>query len=346
MEATVNLILPLAVTVRIDPQPSSIVHLNEFGIQILAGLSDGRDENNISSVYAAQSLAGFKRDEISNAIKDLAIESASELAANLLPRVESKLQVTPEPTEPVSAAAKAEEAAKDVAKVLDSSSQPTEAAEQQVRDYLGGFIDKNLGKFYGGNTSKVEELATQAVSKAKDVAAEFQIPTNSALRVAELALYNFIILCGEYHLSLFLYRINHEQRLLADFPADDSGSMNANDAHLSGSNSALNRIPAMKDAVLRFFNIATAVNPEQGIHLRFFDSPQISQTDGDKLTSEAIVTQTLDQCCFDTGWGVPQPLQQKILLPLLEKAKKDELTAPTVVIIITDGGVCEICLVN
>jgi len=100
---------------------------------------------------------------------------------------------------------------------------------------------------------------------------------------------------------------------------------------------AENRVAGLKDAVLRFHKIATAVNTEGGLSLRCFDNSNL--TGLDNITSEETLTQKLNEIQFNTGYGVPTPLMEKILKPLAHKAQNRQLESPTIVVVITDGGV-------
>lgn len=103
-----------------------------------------------------------------------------------------------------------------------------------------------------------------------------------------------------------------------------------------------NRIQGLKDAVLRFHEIATAVNSKAGLTLCCFDNPNL--TGLDNITSKETLRQKLDEIQFNTGYGVPTPLMEKILKPLAYKAQKRQLESPIIVVVITDGGVSNLFL--
>ncbi|PWW80608.1 hypothetical protein C7212DRAFT_361593 [Tuber magnatum] len=105
---------------------------------------------------------------------------------------------------------------------------------------------------------------------------------------------------------------------------NDSGSMNGE-----------NRIEGLKDAVLRFHEIVTAVNSNGCLTLHCFDNPNLA---GLNITSREILSQKLNEIQFNTGYGVPTPLMEKILKPLAYKAQNRQLETPTVIAVITDGG--------
>jgi hypothetical protein len=95
------------------------------------------------------------------------------------------------------------------------------------------------------------------------------------------------------------------------------------------------QIPGLVDAVKRFFKVATAMNPKGGISLRFFENSAVEKLGN--LTTEKEVVQALSAVQFNTKRRGSEPLNAKILNPLLEKARENRLTEPTVVITITDG---------
>jgi hypothetical protein len=67
-----------------------------------------------------------------------------------------------------------------------------------------------------------------------------------------------------------------------------------------------------------------------------FDNPNL--TGLDNITSKETLRQKLDEIQFNTGYGVPTPLMEKILKPLAYKAQNRQLESPTIIVVITDGG--------
>jgi hypothetical protein len=68
---------------------------------------------------------------------------------------------------------------------------------EEYQNYLGNFIDDNLSQFFDPSSKFVKELAKTAAETAKKVATELGLSAHTASGLARLALYDFVILCGE-----------------------------------------------------------------------------------------------------------------------------------------------------
>lgn len=97
------------------------------------------------------------------------------------------------------------------------------------------------------------------------------------------------------------------------------------------------RVSATKEAVHGIFRIATIVNPSRGVDLHFFDDVGLIRTS--HIESHAEIKDIVSRVGFTKGEPVPCPLHEKILRPLAETIDKGELQNPTIVAIITSGGV-------
>lgn len=97
------------------------------------------------------------------------------------------------------------------------------------------------------------------------------------------------------------------------------------------------RVSATKEAVQGIFRIATIVNPQRGVDLHFFDDVGLIRTS--HIGSHAEIEEIVSRVGFTKGKPVPCPLHEKILRPLAETIDKGELYNPTIVAIITSGGV-------
>jgi nucleoside phosphorylase len=64
------------------------------------------------------------------------------------------------------------------------------------RHVVSEFIDENLPEFYHQNDSLRRDLAQKAAVRAEEVTAEFGLRSELTKKVARLALYDFVILCG------------------------------------------------------------------------------------------------------------------------------------------------------
>jgi len=65
------------------------------------------------------------------------------------------------------------------------------------------FIDENLPEFYNRDDS-LRDLSQKAAVRAEEVTAEFGLRPELTKKVARLALYDFVILCGRLLLSSFM----------------------------------------------------------------------------------------------------------------------------------------------
>lgn len=97
------------------------------------------------------------------------------------------------------------------------------------------------------------------------------------------------------------------------------------------------RILATKEAIYGIFRIATSANPQRGVNLHFFDDAGLTGTS--HIKSDAEIKNIVSRVGLTKGEPVPCPLHEKILRPLAEVIDKGELKSPTIVAIITSGGV-------
>ena len=97
------------------------------------------------------------------------------------------------------------------------------------------------------------------------------------------------------------------------------------------------RVLATHKTIQEIFRIATSKNPQRGVELHFFNDPDSSGTV--YFGSESELKDILESVGSRQGGVVGCPLQEKILKPLEEGIDKGSLRNPTVVVIITGGGV-------
>ena len=101
------------------------------------------------------------------------------------------------------------------------------------------------------------------------------------------------------------------------------------------------RISATKEVVQGIFRIATIVNHQRRVDLHFFDDSRLSGTSD--IGSDADIKDIVSRVGSTKGEAVPCPLHEKVLRPLAETIDKGELQNPTIVAIITGGGVSRLC---
>ncbi|PUU81528.1 hypothetical protein B9Z19DRAFT_1190998 [Tuber borchii] len=266
-----NLTVPITVNIGTLPTLASRGLTAQFGAFISAYLSSSKAlEANaaLEAALAAEPLSTYSRHLINQVIQEIADESAASLASELLSKIKTKLGIT---------------------------------GAKEVEDNVANLVKERLGAFFQAGDERVNRVIRAAAEKCDELVEEFGIEQELVPKLAQIGLYDLIVLC------------------------DDSGSMNAE-----------NRIAGLKDAVLRFHKIATAVNSEGGLSLCCFDNPSL--TGLDNITSEETLIQKLNEIQFNTGYGVPTPLMEKILKPLAHKAQNCQLESPTIIVVITDGG--------
>lgn len=98
-----------------------------------------------------------------------------------------------------------------------------------------------------------------------------------------------------------------------------------------------NRISATKEAIQEIFRIATSVNAQRGVNLHFFDDEGSTRTS--HIGSDFEIKDVISRVGLTKGEPVPCPLHEKVLATLVELFDKEEVQNPTIVAIITNGGV-------
>lgn len=110
---------------------------------------------------------------------------------------------------------------------------------------------------------------------------------------------------------------------------DNSGSMDFYKAD--------GRIDDLKIVLSRTVSVATMFD-EDGISVRFMnDVPRINPRELDGIKSEQQVDDLMRRTDFTGATPMGEKLHEKILGPLLEKARSRQLSKPVLVITITDG---------
>lgn len=104
------------------------------------------------------------------------------------------------------------------------------------------------------------------------------------------------------------------------------------------------RIPAMKDTlegVLEFATILSCV----GISVRVVNENRVDDSNWDHLKTVKEVKKKMKKVRYKGWTPLGTSLYRKILSPLIiKKAEARKLKKPVIVIIITDGKVCYVCL--
>ena len=185
---------------------------------------------------------------------------------------------------------------------------------------LSNFAAKDLSGFHSLDPATATEIAATAAEKAPQIAETFQIPKAIVPKIAKLAYYDHKILCGMFDVPSDC----HDDQLI-EFLLDDSGSMTTEPS----------RIETLKASVRGIFKIAKSLSSNTDLSLVPFEG---STADG--LRSETDMEAALKRIKFNTGATVPEPLQKRILNPLLKAAKAKQLQ-PTIVSVITDGDVSQ-----
>lgn len=331
-----------AIRFRSEPRFPTNESLAEFGHHIITGLhdySDTDEDKDLSTAFTTEPLARFNQHAINRAIQDLAKESALELARSLVPRLKARFEERIPNAKPDESSRKATIEKSVPAEQLRNNDPVKQPGNDQLGNVQPGKdqpgndnpvekFDRNSPEekarfetsavrhdisadttssitssdYFLSDDLLVKDVPDQAGDIKTEVAAEFQIDSVLAKRVAQLALHDFIVL------------------------ADD-----CNSAEWS-----TDRISATKETVQGIFRIATTVNPQRGINLHFFDDAGLAKTPHIRADDE--IKDVVSRVGFTKGAPVPCPLHEKILLPLAETINKGELHNPTIVVIIISGG--------
>lgn len=166
--------------------------------------------------------------------------------------------------------------------------------------------DKNLHFFYPLNSPQYNALLNR-VSHVDfpSIAAKRRIPLELAFDFAAIALVDII------------------------YYVDDSGSMNFDEQW----NQSTEKTDDLKLILSRVVDI-TAMFDDDGLSLRFFNSNH----EFDNITSEQDAMNALAKVHYNGGTPLGRNLVSKILEPFVyAKARKNQLTKPVMIYIITDG---------
>ncbi|PYH93373.1 hypothetical protein BO71DRAFT_410213 [Aspergillus ellipticus CBS 707.79] len=185
----------------------------------------------------------------------------------------------------------------------DSTSAPEDTVpetEDDWREYVWRFIERNLSSIYPLGNPSVEELVHNAANRAMAIAEKYHLRPDVTPKVVLMGLYDFVILC------------------------DDSTSMNKG-----------TRIQALEDTCHRIAEIAGLIQPH-GVHLRFLNYSR--DRDWPKLSDHEDIKKKVEGVKYSGKTRLGTVLRSKIAEPLIvNKAKFKELERPIITIVITDG---------
>ena len=68
--------------------------------------------------------------------------------------------------------------------------------EEEYRKYVWGYIERYLHSYYQPGDPYVEELVKSAAIRAKDLTQKYDLEPGTTPKLAVMALYDFVILCG------------------------------------------------------------------------------------------------------------------------------------------------------
>ncbi|MCJ1424473.1 hypothetical protein MMC29_002361 [Sticta canariensis] len=184
-----------------------------------------------------------------------------------------------------------------------------QASPQEIEGYkqlLRATIqEKRLSKMIQPNDPRLDRYASVAAAQIDQLCARWQIQKEVAQDLVKLALFD-----------IFLY-------------IDNSGSM---DFYKSDG-----RIDDLKIVLSRTVSVATMFD-EDGISVRFMNEvPRINPRELDGIKTEQQVDDLMRRTDFTGATPMGEKLHEKILGPLLDRARSRQLTKPVLVITITDG---------
>lgn len=255
------------------------------------------------------------RDIAKETAEATARQVATEVARLLAPPEAAKAAVNPareKATEVATAVAKsiareaaeppATETATRVATKIATNIARHKMEELETKQRLDDFVRHQLSSFKHIPQEKFRESIDKASKNAPAVTRKFNIPQQLAIKVPQLALYDFILIC------------------------DNSGSMTQEHS----------RIPTLRATVCGTFRILADLGSDRPFSIIPYTGDSYKS-----LGSEADVKQALDSIHYGGGGNASMPLQQTILPLLEDQAKRNQLN-PTVVVVITDGDVGDV----
>jgi len=179
----------------------------------------------------------------------------------------------------------------------------------------------NVVSSLGDLFSDPDELKTKFSLFSKSMGPALQgleLEARHSTALCTVGLYDVIMLCG-------MSKPNPKLPTPLIQTKDDSSSMTCG-----------NRSELLAETVLRILPVATRLN-KAGVSLRFINSTSDEGFNG--LTSSEVVEDTLR---ISQPWGttmIGTVLRNKIVNPILARARTNRLLSPVLVVIITDGEV-------
>lgn len=226
-----------AIRFRSEPRFPTNESLAEFGHHIITGLhdySDTDEDKDLSTAFTTEPLARFNQHAINRAIQDLAKESALELARSLVPRLKARFEERIPNAKPDESSRKATIEKSVPAEQLRNNDPVKQPGNDQLGNVQPGKdqpgndnpvekFDRNSPEekarfetsavrhdisadttssitssdYFLSDDLLVKDVPDQAGDIKTEVAAEFQIDSVLAKRVAQLALHDFIVLAGK-----------------------------------------------------------------------------------------------------------------------------------------------------
>jgi len=162
-----NLTVPITVNIGTLPTPASRVLTAQFGAYISAYLSSSKAleaDAALEAALAAEPLSTYSRHLITQVIQEIADESAASLASELLSKIKTKLGIT---------------------------------AATEVGNNVANLVKERLGAFFQAGDERVNRVIKAAAEKSEELAEEFGIEQELVPKLAQIGLYDLIVLCGE-----------------------------------------------------------------------------------------------------------------------------------------------------
>jgi hypothetical protein len=146
----------------------------EFNQHLIAGISDGGVRSHITD-WVTTRLGQYDEEAVSEAVQYTAKKFAMQLSFSFKQDLDDGLQI-----------------AMGASWRQQLSAKPLKTKTDYV-EFLHGFVAKHLYMFYSTDSKAVEKVATKA---AEAVVKELKIAPQLLSGVAQLALYDFVFLCG------------------------------------------------------------------------------------------------------------------------------------------------------
>ncbi|KAL4912893.1 hypothetical protein BDW62DRAFT_206041 [Aspergillus aurantiobrunneus] len=182
----------------------------------------------------------------------------------------------------------------------EKEEEPAVPSADETKEDLGAFVEANFQGSKSLPKEQVQRIVAQVADRAQLIAQKYKVPPQTVTKAARLSFYDYIVFY------------------------DDSKSMR-NDS----------RIPTLKATVRGLFSAARLLNADA----KFSVIPFADKAEWENVRTEGELEEIISQMKFHTSARVAEPLAKRVLQPIAAKVSDGESLHPTVVVVVTDGGI-------